>query len=82
MRKERRDAVRLKVDGLHTILPYVMPSRAAAEVSMQEVFDITDLNAYMKKRNDAEGTNLKLFHAICRDERHMVGVRAECGFGA
>ena len=65
MRKERRDAVRLKVDGLHTILPYVMPSRAAAEVSMQEVFDITDLNAYMKKRNEEEGTNLKLFHAIC-----------------
>ena len=41
MRKERRDAVRItELDGLHTILPYVMPSRAAAEVSMQEVFDI------------------------------------------
>ena len=66
MRKERRDAVRITdVDGLHTILPYVMPSRAAAEVSMQEVFDITDLNAYMQRRNDSEGTNLKLFHAIC-----------------
>ena len=65
MRKERRDAVRLKVDGLHTILPYVMPSRAAAEVSMQEVFDITALNAYMQKRNEEEGTKLKLFHAIC-----------------
>ena len=66
MRKERRDAVRITdVDGLHTILPYVMPSRAAAEVSMQEVFDITDLNAYMKRRNEEEGTNLKLFHAIC-----------------
>ena len=66
MRKERRDAVRIqKVDGLHTILPYVMPSRAAAEVSMQDVFDITDLNAYMARRNEEEGINLKLFHAIC-----------------
>ena len=66
MRKERRDAVRITdVDGLHTILPYVMPSRAAAEVSMQEVFDITHLNEYMEKRNDEEGTKLKLFHAIC-----------------
>ena len=66
MRKERRDAVRITdVDGLHTILPYVMPSRAAAEVSMQEVFDITDLNAYMQRRNEEEGTKLKLFHAIC-----------------
>ena len=65
MRKERRDAVKLKVDGLHTIFPYIMPSRAAAEVSMQDVFDISDLNAYMKKRNEEEGTKLKLFHAIC-----------------
>ena len=66
MRKERRDAVRItELDGLHTILPYVMPSRAAAEVSMQEVFDITDLNAYMQRKNEGEGTNLKLFHAIC-----------------
>ena len=65
MRKERRDAVKLKVDGLHTIFPYIMPSRAQAEVSMQEVFDITDLNAYMKRRNEEEGINLKLFHAIC-----------------
>ena len=66
MSKERRDAVMLdKVDGLHTILPYVMPHRTDAEVAMQETFDITYLNKYMAERNAAEGINLKLFHAIC-----------------
>ena len=55
-----------KVDGLHTILPYVMPSREGAEVSMEETFDITRLNEYMAERNaNEEGLNLKLFHAIC-----------------
>ena len=66
MSKKRRDAVMIdKVDGLHTILPYVMPHRTDAEVAMQETFDITYLNKYMAKRNEAEGINLKLFHAIC-----------------
>ena len=66
MAKERRDAVLIdKVDGLHTILPYVMPTRIASEVSSTEVFDLTALNEYIEKRNTQEGTNLKLFHAIC-----------------
>ena len=66
MSKERRDAVMIdKVDGLHTILPYVMPHRTDAEVAMEETFDVTELNRYMAERNAAEGINLKLFHAIC-----------------
>jgi len=64
--KERRDAYRITdVDGFHSIVPYVMPKRTEAEVSMRETFDVTDLNKYMAARNAAEGTNLKLFHAIC-----------------
>ena len=48
-RKERRDGVRVQdVDGFHSIVPYVMPKRTEAEVSMSETFDVTALNAYMK----------------------------------
>ena len=66
MRNKRRDGVRVKgLDGFHNILPYVMPKRTEAEVSMTEQFDVTDLVQYMKKRNEEEGTNLKIFHAIC-----------------
>ncbi len=65
-KKERRDAVRIrKTDGYHNILPYIMPKRTEAEVSMTETFDVTDLNKYMAERNEKEGIKLKLFHAIC-----------------
>lgn len=66
MRNKRRDGVRVKgLDGFHNILPYIMPKRTEAEVSLTEQFDVTDLVAYMKKRNEEEGTNIKIFHAIC-----------------
>ncbi len=66
MRNKRKDGVRIKnVDAVHAIIPYVMPKRTDAEVSSTEKFDITELLKYMKKRNEEEGTNLKLFHAAC-----------------
>lgn len=66
MRNRRRDGVRIKdVDGFHSIIPYVMPKRTEAEVSMTEQFDVTDLMTYMAERNEKEGLNLKIFHAIC-----------------
>ena len=52
-------------DGYHNILPYIMPKRTEAEVSMTQQFDVTDLVKYMAERNEKEGTNLKIFHAIC-----------------
>lgn len=65
-RNERRDAVRIKdQDPFHSIIPYMMPKRTEAEVSMNECFDITELKKYMRERNGEEGTNIKLFHAIC-----------------
>lgn len=66
MRNKRRDGVRIKdVDGFHSIVPYIMPKRTEAEVSMTEQFDVTDLVAWMAERNKNEGTQLKIFHAIC-----------------
>ena len=64
--RERRDGKRIIwPDGYHNILPYVMPKRTEAEVSMTQQFDVTDLMKYMAERNEKEGTNLKIFHAIC-----------------
>ena len=66
MRNKRRDGKRVKwPDGYHNILPYIMPKRTEAEVSMTEQFDVTELVKYMAERNEKEGTNLKIFHAIC-----------------
>lgn len=64
--KERRDAVRIAdPDPFHSIVPYMMPKRTEAEVSINETFDVTALNAYLHRVNASEGLNLKLFHAIC-----------------
>jgi len=65
-KKERRDATLVTgLDGYHNILPYVMAKRTESEVSMTETFDVTELNKYMAARNEKEGIQLKLFHAIC-----------------
>lgn len=66
MKNKRRDGKRVRgLDGYHNILPYVMPKRTEAEVSMTEQFDVTELVKYMAERNENEGTNIKIFHAIC-----------------
>ena len=63
---KRKDAVLLKdPDPFHSIVPYVMPKRTEAEVSTDITFDITDLLEFIKKHNDEEGTQYKLFHCIC-----------------
>lgn len=74
--RERRDAVRIRdLDGYHSIIPYVMPKRTEAEVSMTEKFDVTELNAFMLRRNEETGSNLKLFHAICTAVARTVYLR-------
>ena len=64
-RKERRDAVRVEVDGLHKTFPYVMKNRTEAEACQQMDVDVTDLVEWMKKENEENGTNYKIFHAVC-----------------
>ncbi|MBR0481311.1 MAG: 2-oxo acid dehydrogenase subunit E2, partial [Firmicutes bacterium] len=76
MRKERRDGVRIDgLDGYHNILPYIMPKRTEAEVSMTETFDVTELLQYMKERNEKEGLNLKFFHAFCTAVARTIYLR-------
>ena len=76
MKKERLDGVRITgLDGFHAVAPYVMPKRTEAEVSSTETFDVTDLCAYMARRNKEEGTNLKLFHAFCTAVARTIYLR-------
>ena len=76
MARNRRDGTRItELDGFHSIVPYVMPKRTEAEVSSLETFDITDLLAYLHRRNAAEGTELKLFHAFCTAAARTIYLR-------
>lgn len=75
-RRERRDAFRImEVDPFHSIIPYMMPKRTEAEVSMNESFDVTELCSYIKRRNGEEGLHLKLFHAICTAVARTIYLR-------
>ena len=65
MRNKRRDGIRIRgLDGYHNILPYVMPKRTEAEVSLTEQFDVTELVKYMAERNEEEGVHIKLYHSM------------------
>lgn len=63
---KRKDATLIQeTDPFHSIVPYVMPKRTEAEVSLTEEFDITDLVKFIDKYNKNAKTKLKLFHCIC-----------------
>ena len=63
---KRHDAKEVKIsDPFHSVVPYVMPKRTEAEISITENFDITDLLKYIDDKNNNENTNLKLFHCVC-----------------
>lgn len=73
---KEKEAVRIRdLDGFHSIVPYIMPKRTEAEVSITQAFDVTELNRYMKKRNEEEGIKLKLFHAICTAVARTIYLR-------
>ena len=69
----RKDAVLVHdPDPFHSIVPYVMDKRTESEVSTDAIFDITELLAFIKKHNEEEGTNYKLFHCICTAVAKMI----------
>ncbi|MCR5095344.1 MAG: hypothetical protein K6A70_01225 [Erysipelotrichaceae bacterium] len=49
-----------------------MDKRTESEVSTDAVFDITDLLKFIRKHNEEEGTNYKLFHCICTAVAKMI----------
>jgi len=76
MARDRIDATRIRdLDGFHSVVPYIMPKRTEAEVSSFETFDVTELNAYLRRRNAEEGTQLKLFHAFCTATARTIYLR-------
>lgn len=63
---KRKDATFVpQTDPFHSIVPYVMPKRTEAEVSITENFDITELNKFIEKHNKKSDIQIKLFHCIC-----------------
>jgi len=65
--RDRKDGYYLKnIDSMHIIMPYVMPKRCDNEAVLGEVIDISNLDAYVKKKNESNPDfKYTWFHVIC-----------------
>lgn len=65
-RGDRKDGVRIRdIDGLHAIMPHLMPQRCESEVYINETIDVTNLMDYLRKKNRAEAEyKTTAFHVI------------------
>lgn len=63
---DRKDATLLrKVDGMHFIMPIIYPNRCDNEAFISESIDLTNINEYLKKKNENETEfPYKLFHLV------------------
>lgn len=63
---DRRDARWVReIDGLHAILPHLMPKRTDAEVYLCSKVDVTEALAYIAKKNEGEPEyRATLFHCV------------------
>lgn len=65
MNKDRRDGKYIKpTDAMHAIMPYLMEKRIESEVSKTETLDITNLMAWIDKKNENLEFKFTLFQAL------------------
>ncbi|MDY3954175.1 MAG: 2-oxo acid dehydrogenase subunit E2, partial [Anaerovoracaceae bacterium] len=69
MRGDRKDGrlVRDDADPMHLFIPYIMPMRSESEVYLNETVDVTNLLAFLEKKNEnaVEGSfHMTMFHVV------------------
>ena len=65
-RGDRKDGVLLRnLDGMHFITPIIYPNRCDNEAYISETIDLTNMNAYLQKKN-AQSADFPytMFHII------------------
>ena len=65
---DRFDATLVRdIDPMHWFMPYLYPNRADNEAFIQEVFDLTNLEAFLEKKNENldKAHRYTIFHAVC-----------------
>lgn len=66
-RGDRFDATLVRnLDPLHWFMPYIYPNRADNEAFIREEFDLTNLNAFLEKKNEGldKAHRYTIFHAV------------------
>lgn len=65
MSKNRQDGKYIKCeDGIHAIMPYLMPKRCEAEVYTKVILDITALKKWLDTKNKNLDFKMTYFHAL------------------
>lgn len=74
---DRRDGKWLRdEDPLHTFMPYLLQNRTDAEAFVSEQIDITNILAYLEKKNAANPQyKYTLFHVICAAMVKTIALR-------
>ncbi len=74
---DRRDGRRIRdLDGMHAIMPHLMPKRADAEVYLSARMDVTDALAYIRSKNEGEEEyRATLFHCFVMAVAKTVWMR-------
>ncbi|MBR1561443.1 MAG: 2-oxo acid dehydrogenase subunit E2 [Clostridia bacterium] len=65
---DRFDATLVRgLDPLHWFMPYIYPNRADNEAFIREEFDLTNLEAFLEKKNEGldKDHRYTVFHAVC-----------------
>ncbi len=65
---DRFDATLVRdIDALHWFMPYLYPNRADNEAFIREEFDLTNLEAFLEKKNEGldKAHRYTIFHAVC-----------------
>lgn len=66
-RGDRFDATLVRnLDPLHWFMPYIYPNRADNEAFIREEFDLTNMNAFLEKKNEGldKAHRYTIFHAV------------------
>ncbi len=73
---DRRDGRRIKMPGLQTVMSTLMPNRADCEVFLKDTIDVTEILAYLEKKNAQDPTMKRtFFHCVVAMAARMVRER-------
>ncbi|NCA68286.1 MAG: hypothetical protein EOM87_09535, partial [Clostridia bacterium] len=66
-RGDRRDATLVReIDGMHALMPYIIPKRADNEAVLNEKLDLTKVREFLDKKNSGDiEFKYTIFHFIC-----------------
>lgn len=72
--KNRRDAKRIKMDGLHNLVWHIKPNRCDSDVYINFKVDVTELKKYIEKKK-IEDDKITYFHAFSAAIAKTVSLR-------